>query len=196
MPTLRSLLLLGPVTALAACVTPAILRTGTFPDPVALAAGDPEVVVAGVMAGEAWTHVWVDVQIKAKAADSHVDPNEFSLFVPATGITIPSSQRRILQLCPGFRGPNFCRGARDHSFRSGSADPTPPLDVKAGEKMVMTLLFETGQGAAEEMEELELVFHGQRLKLGADLSAKEQQAREAQAEKAQVEATPLRGSGF
>jgi hypothetical protein len=180
------ILLIGAVLTVSACATTSdsILRTGTFQTPMTLTANDPEVAVAGIMAGEGWTNIWVDVLVKAKAADRHVDPGQFSLFIPATGITVPASQRRVPDAnCggvpnPGFRA-RFCSGTRSPDFQSGTRDPSTALDIKAGQKMTMTLLFETGQGKAEELEDLELVFGGQRVHLGAAEGAKEREAREA-----------------
>jgi hypothetical protein len=142
------------------------LRAGALDRPLVLSSADPEVQVRGVMAGVRSTNIWIDVSVAAKAQDAEVVPGDFSLFVPATGVTIPASQRHF-EVSPGYGwGPVVPPGGRDPHFRGGSAEVSPPAHVPASAKINMTLLFETAQEEAKGIEQVDLGFRGHRIRLG------------------------------
>jgi hypothetical protein len=118
------------------------------------------------MAGVRSTNIWIDVSVAAKAKDADVAPADFSLFVPTTGVTIPASQRHF-EISAGYGwGPVVPPGGRDPHFRGGSADASPPTHVPAKAEIHVTLLFETAQEEAKEIEQVDIGFRGHRIRLG------------------------------
>ncbi|HEX9100681.1 MAG TPA: hypothetical protein VF997_00690 [Polyangia bacterium] len=165
---MRIALVLGLTVATAVgCAQSHILRTGTLDRPLVLATGDPEVLVRGIKSGNNWTNVWVDLSVRAIDVAADLSPDDFSLYVPATGMTWPATRRQV------FVGGGFTMitavvifsGARDGDFRGGTNAPTVRLYAPPGATMPMTVVFETPDKGARDLEQFDIIFRGQRLRL-------------------------------
>ena len=164
----RLALTLCAAAATVGCAQSHVLRTGTLETPMVLASGDPEVMLRGIMSGVNWTNVWIDVSVHAIDNDVDLQPEDFALYVPATGMTWPATRRQIFLGGGGFSmiGPVVLfSGARDHDFRGGMNAPNVRLYVPRGATIPMTVVFETPEKGARDLEQFDLLFRGQRLRL-------------------------------